>query len=405
MGHWPVVSHHDQQGVFRDAEFFEFVHHLADEGIDVPLQAILQEASCLGDFFDRRHERGHHGPIGHVKGLARFGLAFDEFQRSLLGFRIELHVVIVGVVAPLTDLSALFALGDLDPCFGDERVVHLVGVFGGNGGEQPDGGVGLFRLGIPQGENLVVASEERFVKALVGGIAFFDIAEVPLAMEGCRVASFGEDFRECDFVFREAMAFQKHADVVHAIANGMSPGHDRRPAGRAADFGVHSGKKDPLFRHLVHVRRFEASDFLDRGDAHVAKGGVVPHDVDQVRGLAAIFLAKRCQLRVDVLVLDSPFLSILSFNDVILRVVHDLLCRLRQGGSEGSRQETKRNHQCFRHIHFLSRKNGPAWFGFVFARASRGVIETNPTIVIQSPFIVDTGNSESKFKLARSFLV
>ena len=44
MCHWSVVGHGDDQSVLGNSELLELRHNLANEGVDVALQAILQNA-------------------------------------------------------------------------------------------------------------------------------------------------------------------------------------------------------------------------------------------------------------------------------------------------------------------------------------------------------------------------
>ena len=94
------------------AKFFELVHHLPYKRIDVTLQAVLQDATRCRTFFRVRDETRQIRPVGDVKGLASFGIPFNEFQCTLLGLGIDLQVVIVAVVSPLAGLFTLLA-GDI----------------------------------------------------------------------------------------------------------------------------------------------------------------------------------------------------------------------------------------------------------------------------------------------------
>ena len=137
-----VVGHGDDQGVLGDAELLELGHHLADEWVDVALQAILQNAPRCRAFLRVGDEARQIRPVGDVEGLARLGVPLDEFQGAPLRLGINLQIVLMAVVAPLAGLSAFLALGNLDPALGDKGVVELVGVRRQHVLEQADGSVG-----------------------------------------------------------------------------------------------------------------------------------------------------------------------------------------------------------------------------------------------------------------------
>ena len=98
--HRTVVGHGDDQGVLGDAEFLELVHHLADERIDVALQAVLQDAARRRAFLRVGDETRQVRPVGDVEGLAGLGIPLDEFQGAPLGLGVDLHVVFVASCRP-----------------------------------------------------------------------------------------------------------------------------------------------------------------------------------------------------------------------------------------------------------------------------------------------------------------
>ncbi len=196
----------------------------------------------------------------------------------------------MGVVAPLPRFLALLPFGDHHPAFGHEAVVELVGVGWQHVFVQADGGIGAFgELGV-QRQDLVVAGEEGLIETLVVGIALLDVAEMPLAVERGVVAGLRQHLGHGDLFAAHAMALQQHADVVHAVADRMPSGDDGGAARRAADFGVHAREQNAFFRQPVEVRCGQAAHFLDRGNADVSEGRVVPHDVDEVWRAAMLFL-------------------------------------------------------------------------------------------------------------------
>jgi len=93
----------------------------------------------------------------------------------------------------------------------------------------------------------------------------------------------------------------------------------------AANLGIHAGEENALFGHGVQVGCLETSNFLDRGDADVTEGSVVPHDVDDI-GRPAILILQLRQLFVELIVLGRPFFTVLGIEDIVLGVVNDF-CR------------------------------------------------------------------------------
>ncbi len=149
MRHGAVVSHADEECVFGNAQLFEFVHDPADKGIDVSLQAVLQYTSRCREFLGVWDETRQVRPVGDVKRLAGLGVSLDELQRAPLGLGVDLHIVLVAVVAPLARLAAFCALGHLHPALGDECIVEFVGIgrqhvlVQAHGGVRPFGDSGI----------------------------------------------------------------------------------------------------------------------------------------------------------------------------------------------------------------------------------------------------------------------
>ena len=77
-------------------------------------------------------------------------------------------------------------------------------------------------------EYLVVAGEESLVEALVVGVTFLNVAQVPLAVKGGGVAGFREDLGDGHLLAAHPMHFEQHADVVHAAADREATGRCRR---------------------------------------------------------------------------------------------------------------------------------------------------------------------------------
>ena len=123
VGHGPVVRHGDDQGILGDPQFLELRHDFADEGVNIALQAILQDAARHRTLLRVGEKTRQVGPVGDIKGFTGFGIALDKFQGTSLGFGVNLQVVFVAIVAPLAGLLTLFALGNLHPSFGHEGVV------------------------------------------------------------------------------------------------------------------------------------------------------------------------------------------------------------------------------------------------------------------------------------------
>jgi len=116
------------------------------------------------------------------------------------------------------------------------------------------------------------------------------------------------------------------SSVVHAAANRQPPGNYCRSAGRTANLCVHAREQDAFIGQLVHLGRFETTNLLDRGHAYIAKGRVVPHDVNQVRWLAELFF-KLGKFLVELLVFFCPLISMLGFQDIIFSILNEVFRR------------------------------------------------------------------------------
>ncbi len=165
---------------------------------------------------------------------------------------------------------------------------------------------------------------------MVGGVAGFDVAQVPLAVKGRGVTRLGEHVGGRDFGGGQSAILVGEAYIIHAVAYGFPAGYHRRAARRAGRFAVHPRKVDALGGEAVDVRRLPTALLLDEGDADLADRRVVEHDMDDV-GRPAVFLAKRGQLGIQVTVFGRPPLAVLRFEDVVLCIVNDFgLVHLRE---------------------------------------------------------------------------
>ena len=111
-------------------------------------------------------------------------------------------------------------------------------------------------------------------------------------------------------------------------------GDTRRSARRLC---VHAGETHAFIRKLVDGWCFVAANGVQFGYAQVAKADVVDQDVEDIRRLATVLLAKLGEFSVHDLVVRSPFIAILSFEDVVLGVVDELR------GATGDR-ESRQGH-------------------------------------------------------------
>jgi hypothetical protein len=97
----------------------------------------------------------------------------------------------------------------------------------------------------------------------------------------------------------------------------------------ARGLGVVAGEERALGRHPVALRSVEAADLVDGGDAGVAEGHVVQHDVHDVR-LRPEPLFQLRQPGIEFGVLDCPGVAVLVEEEVVLGIVYH-----RTGGRVG----------------------------------------------------------------------
>ena len=161
-----------------------------------------------------------------------------------------------------------------------------------------------------------------------------------LPAEGGGIAGLGEHLGDGNLFFPQPRELVRHPDHAHTVAHGVPAGQKGRARGRAGRLGVHPGEIDTLGGHAVDVRRFVAEILLQRREADRAEGGVIPEKVDDVRRLT-VFLAQFGQLGVELLVLGRPALAVLCLQNVVLRVVDNVLGqRERQGSARHDQQDS-----------------------------------------------------------------
>ena len=324
MRHRTVVSHRDQQCVLRNPKPLELIHELTDEGIDVVLHVVGVEAAGERLLFGAGHERGHHRPPGHVERLVGLGIAADEVHGPNLRLRVERVVVFLGRTAPFEAGFALLALDVTNVALRDEGVIELVGVLDEHVLLQAHRRVGRLAGLVVEAEDLVVDPEQRLVESLVVRVGLLDVAQVELAVEGGGVAGIRQRLGGRDLFGSHAGVLDGESDHVHAGSNRVPAGQHGRSAGCAAHLGVHPGKHDALFGHPIQARSLEAANLVDRWNPHVAKGRVVPHDMDDVGRCAVLGCAVRQASGVEFRVFGRPPLAVLGLEDVVLGVVDDL---------------------------------------------------------------------------------
>ena len=76
----------------------------------------------------------------------------------------------------------------------------------------------------------------------------------------------------------------------------LTTGHERDTRRSAGRLGVHAGETHAFIRELVDGWRLVAANGVQFGDAQVAEADVVDQDVEDIRRLATVLLAKLGEL-------------------------------------------------------------------------------------------------------------
>jgi hypothetical protein len=147
-------------------------------------------------------------------------------------------------------------------------------------------------------------------------------ALAPFAVERRRIAGAREHFGDRDFLLGEARCLDRESHVVHAGTYGIPPGEHRGTARRARRLGVVARVQRTLGRHPVAVRCVEATHLVQRRNAGVPEGHVVPHDVHDVR-LRTEPLLQFGKPGVELVILCCPRIPMLVEQNVVLGIVYD----------------------------------------------------------------------------------
>ena len=165
-----------------------------------------------------------------------------------------------------------------------------------------------------------------------------DVAQMSLAEMGGGITGFGEDLGNRNLGTGQSGHFMWHADFPHPAAYWVSTGQKRDACGRARWLRVHPCEVDAFSCHPVEIWRREPEILLQRGKTDSAKRHIVPKYVDNI-WRHAVFLPKRSELLVNFAVFDGPFLSVLSFKNVVLSIVDDLAVLWLSYGNSAAHRE------------------------------------------------------------------
>jgi hypothetical protein len=122
----------------------------------------------------------------------------------------------------------------------------------------------------------------------------------------------------------------------------MSAGHKGNPSGCARGFGVHPRQAHSVTGELIDIGCFITPYGIQRFVAQIAKTDVINEYVENIGGLAVVFLAKLCQTFVEIFVLYRPALAVLLLQNVILCVMHNA-----RSAGMGDVHRQGYNKQCF----------------------------------------------------------
>ena len=162
------------------------------------------------------------------------------------------------------------------------------------------------------------------VKALVGGIGFLDVAEVPFPHMNRGVTGFAQDFGKSHLPGRQPIACDHCLSLTGPCPGGVPSGHHSRTGRRATGLSINPHEGETFVGQLRDPGGTVATDDIEIRHTDFAEPEIVKEDVNEIWRFAAVFLADPGQFFINFFILGSPFFSVLGLEDVVLGIVYDL---------------------------------------------------------------------------------